>query len=42
MIQGLDKLAEKANNLLELKKYGDNSELNDVLNALVFFKVNFF
>jgi hypothetical protein len=41
-IQGLDKLAEKANNLLELKKFGDNSELNDILNALVFFVVNFF
>ena len=40
-IQGLEKLTEKANCLLELKKYGDNSELNDILNALTFFKVIF-
>ena len=38
-IQGLDKVSEKANVLIDIAQFANNSELNNILQALKFFKV---
>lgn len=41
-IMGLDKVGEKANALVDLRKYADQSELNQLLQALRFLVVSVF